>query len=358
MPRPSAAAAARAAPAPTPASTPFIRTTLTLGMPLPMAYIGRELEGATLGLNELLTRYHSGIKGVLVAYAKPRFEDAPPASIPHCSGGLAYSASHARQPLGHIIDELPVLHVRVTVDALVFRPRLGQILHGSVVSLSSGHVGMLVAGLYNASVAGADMAGAYAYREAAHHWEATPQTQLAAASSSADAAAGGGKKRRRPSTTDATTTTLPPNRIVAANPAVLREGADVVFRLTSLGYAAGVLQMFGCFEDADAGEAMPRMLGGAEGCAPVAGGSTAVATAGEGALFTSAPADVSSDAAPAVGASSEGKKHKSKRARVDGKEALPELAAKVAPLGDEVTGSEEAVGDAKTPKEKKVKKRR
>ena len=205
-----------------------------------------------LSLDGLLLRYHAGLGGVLVAYSRAAFASSPPESC-LLGGGGAYSASHARIPLGRIVDELPVVHVRVSADALLFRPRLGQILHGAAVNIGTDHISILVAGLFNATVLARDMAHAYAFDEAAKAWVAT-----APAGTSADAPGESrpGKKRRRDSGPAAVV-----NRIVAANSQAIAEGADVSFRLTQLGYANGIMQMFGTFADEDTSEPLPIHLG-------------------------------------------------------------------------------------------------
>jgi hypothetical protein len=53
---------------------------------------------------------------------------------------------------GAIFNGSPQIVLRATFDALVFQPRVGATLVGHVNKLGEGHIGMLVAGIFNASI--------------------------------------------------------------------------------------------------------------------------------------------------------------------------------------------------------------
>ena len=158
-------------------------------------------------------RYNVDIGAVLIAYGKLSFATSSPAadiegSVSSHLRSHTFGGSHA--PLGRIVDELAVVHVRVTMEALLFTPRLGELLAGRVNLVGPGHVSCLVAGLFNASVLGDELAGGYEFEAAdggGEAWVATSRhtTAVAGAAALAASAAGGaggtaataGSKRKR-----------------------------------------------------------------------------------------------------------------------------------------------------------------
>lgn len=247
-------------------------------MPLPPAYLGSELDGAVGAISDLLAKYHAELGGVLLAYARPRFATQRGASE-SVSGGGPYVHSHTGEALGRIFEELPVLHVRLSVDALVFKPCIGQILHGRVVSLSSGHLGLLVAGLFNATIHCDDMAEGYAFDEDSKAWIAGDEHASAVAAaavakdvakyneyaSESGASSKAGKKRRRAEGDESATAAAPAyNRVLAANPGSISVGQHVAFRVTKLAHSQGILQLFGSFKDDGKAPMPPKPAPGAD----------------------------------------------------------------------------------------------
>lgn len=202
---------------------------LTLAVPLPPAYTGRELEGAVSGLHGMLTRFHAGLGGVLLAFSRPRFATAGATRASATGGGAYVRSGGGARPLGRIFDELPVVHVRVTVDALLFRPALGQRITGVVTGGSAGHVSLLVGGLFNATVLEGDMGGAYAFDDARDAWVGV---------------AGGG---------------------AAGLPAELAVGASLPFYVTRIAHSGGIVQLFGSLSAAASAPAEAAYGGGGGG---------------------------------------------------------------------------------------------
>ena len=204
---------------------------LTLTVPLPPAYIGRELKGATAGLTDLLNRFHPGIGGALIAYARPRFATTETTGRGNGDNSVLYarrSGIATLVPLGRICDELPFVHTRVTVDALLFRPVLGQLLTGTVTSASTGHIGVLVAGLFNATLFDGDMSDGYIYDETREAWVAlSPKDDDAQQVSTA----------------------------VSGNPTALLPGTVVTFRVTRIAHSGGIVQLFGSLSRGDGEDA-------------------------------------------------------------------------------------------------------
>lgn len=346
-------------------ASPFIQATLTLSLPLLPSFIGRELEGATSAIGDMLGRYHSELGGVLLAYARPRFATSTAtASAAGCGGG-PYVASHSGAPLGRIFEELPVIHVRVSVDALVFKPSVGSVMHGRVVSMSPGHLGLLVAGLFNATIHIDDMAGGYTHDEDAKAWiAAAPHAEAvrAAGGSGVDAEEGSkaGKKRRRAEEASAGAGR---NRVLAFNPSAISTGTHVAFGATKLVFTQGILQLFGTFRDDFPAAPMPAAPapGAEEWSSDLLAGFSSAASEGTGGVApeleaaVAASASAASDEAAAAGDEEVERKARKdkKRSRKGSAEEGAPAAAAPAPADDEEAPASESKPSKKEKKAKK-----
>ena len=88
---------------------------------------------------------------MLICYARVRF----------ASGASAedYTSSNdSAVPLGRLLEENSALHVCATTDALIFRPRIGDVITGRVQTVSNDHIALLVAGIFNATLHAKDLA--------------------------------------------------------------------------------------------------------------------------------------------------------------------------------------------------------
>ncbi|CAM9328849.1 unnamed protein product [Lampetra fluviatilis] len=94
-------------------------------------HLGRLRSGIGEQLDAELLRYSESLKGVPLAYDNMKL----------LSG------------LGDLIDDQGYIHMDVQADFVVFRPNPGDILKGVVNKLGSAHVGCLVHGCFNASLA-------------------------------------------------------------------------------------------------------------------------------------------------------------------------------------------------------------
>ncbi|EGZ13172.1 hypothetical protein PHYSODRAFT_354944 [Phytophthora sojae] len=83
---------------------------------------------------------------------------------------LSFSDVQLAQPHGVIVNEMPHIHCKVLADALVFRPKEGMQLRGVVNKIGSNHVGMLFAGVFNGSVAEAELPKGYVHNYAQDCW--------------------------------------------------------------------------------------------------------------------------------------------------------------------------------------------
>ncbi|ETI42575.1 hypothetical protein F441_12298 [Phytophthora nicotianae CJ01A1] len=104
--------------------------------------------GIEQDLTEQLMRYSEALQGVV----------------------LSFSNVQLGRPYGTIVNEMPYIHCKVLTDALVFRPKEGMMLRGVVNKIGSNHVGMLFAGVFNGSVAEAELPKGYVHNYAQDCW--------------------------------------------------------------------------------------------------------------------------------------------------------------------------------------------
>ena len=285
--------------------TGFIAAELTMMLPLsPAVAGGSALIGASASLDAMLLkcvlqlqlfaahnrrhcfysttsspnsgcRYNAELGGVLVAYSRLRPATAAATATP-AEGGGAYLRSTDAMPLCRIYDDQPVMHARVSMDAMIFAPRLGDLLSATVSSVGSDHIGALVGafvaasigvcpppppppppppqhththtntlntagGLFNASVLTGDMAAGYTFDgdSSGGVWRGGDAHERAAAQAAAAAAAG--SKRRRAGSIAT---------LLAANPDVIATGSTIHFRVIGLSHSMGLLAIHGSFVDA------------------------------------------------------------------------------------------------------------
>ncbi len=80
-----------------------------------------------------IRRYDAELGGVLLAYGKLRSSTSAP-----------HATAPGQAPICRIFDELPPIHARVAMEAVLFAPQLGRRLTGTVTALSNGHVSLLI----------------------------------------------------------------------------------------------------------------------------------------------------------------------------------------------------------------------
>lgn len=129
-------------------TSPFEQCQMLLQLSLPPCYIQDISTGLHEQLNLMILRYSSKLQGVLLAYSKLRLVE----------------------PFGRIINETPYIHCKVIMDALVFQPKIGSTIEGVVNKVGSNHVGLLVAGVFNASISSAQLPTDYSYDYVNTQW--------------------------------------------------------------------------------------------------------------------------------------------------------------------------------------------
>ncbi|CAM9656144.1 unnamed protein product [Ectocarpus sp. 4 AP-2014] len=195
------------------AASPFEEAELKMCVSLLPSDIGDIYAGIRRNIYQFLMRYNEALGGVLLAVSDLSFGDG------------------ARE--GRIEDEMPHIHFDVKAKAQVFRPRPGHVLQGRVNKVTSTHVGMLVCGIFNASVASESMGEGFRFDMTAREWQRSR----------------GGKD---------------------GAPEVIAVGADTQFVVTRMHEAAGLISIEGSLEGlpkADGGEEkeeQPKEEGGGE----------------------------------------------------------------------------------------------
>ncbi|CAM9600421.1 unnamed protein product [Ectocarpus fasciculatus] len=133
------------------AASPFEEVELKMCVSLLPSDIGDIYAGIRRNIYQFLMRYNEALGGVLLAVSDLSFGDG------------------ARE--GRIQDEMPHIHFDVRAKAQVFRPRPGHVLQGRVNKVTSTHVGMLVCGIFNASVASESMGEGFRFDMTAREWQ-------------------------------------------------------------------------------------------------------------------------------------------------------------------------------------------
>lgn len=100
-------------------------------------------------LNSLLTKYIPELEGVALTYSN--IKQLATKSI--------------------IRSESPYMHFKIQVDFLVFSPKVSEKLIGVVNKVSPGHIGCLVYGLFNASIATDQFGKKFTWNHETNQWD-------------------------------------------------------------------------------------------------------------------------------------------------------------------------------------------
>ncbi|OZJ06621.1 hypothetical protein BZG36_00379 [Bifiguratus adelaidae] len=110
--------------------TPFKTVTCQMYIHVPPIYVGKTIDGVNDQLNGFLMKYSSTLDGIV----------------------LSHSNLVIPQPKARIINDSPFAHFWITVDFLVWKPKRGSRLVGTVNLQSADHIGLLIYGTFNASI--------------------------------------------------------------------------------------------------------------------------------------------------------------------------------------------------------------
>ncbi|KAJ0406420.1 hypothetical protein P43SY_007028 [Pythium insidiosum] len=134
--------------------SPFVLCKIRQPVSLLPCHIGDARLGIDQEMTTLLMRYSDKLEGVILSFSNVRLE----------------------KPSGHILNEQPFIHCKVIADALVFQPRVGMTLSGVVNKIGSNHIGLLIAGVFNGSVAANELPKGYVHNYAEDAWKGADGT--------------------------------------------------------------------------------------------------------------------------------------------------------------------------------------
>jgi DNA-directed RNA polymerase I subunit RPA43 len=130
----------------------FERIKTRLQIHLAPTFINNTDQGITEYLGQMVTKYIPELEGVLISFANIRKLDT------QCV----------------LKTESPFLHFYITVELTLFRPKLDMVMVGIVNKVSPDHVGCLVNGYFNCSIAKDQFATGYFQWDDEHtHWKAS-----------------------------------------------------------------------------------------------------------------------------------------------------------------------------------------
>ncbi|KAH9093985.1 hypothetical protein Ae201684P_016604 [Aphanomyces euteiches] len=132
-------------------ASPFAKAKLVMSVSLAPYHIQNAKKGLEDQLSQMLMKYCEPVQGVL----------------------LSFNSLQMINPYGHIINETPFIHVRVAADALVFRPTPGMKLSATVNKIGSNHIGLLLAGVFNVSIAATEMPSGFVHNHFEEAWFAS-----------------------------------------------------------------------------------------------------------------------------------------------------------------------------------------
>eukprot|EP01103_Thecamoeba_quadrilineata_P012342 TRINITY_DN3161_c0_g1_i1.p1 TRINITY_DN3161_c0_g1~~TRINITY_DN3161_c0_g1_i1.p1 ORF type:complete len:240 (+),score=46.99 TRINITY_DN3161_c0_g1_i1:18-737(+) len=116
-------------------------TEMSITIPLLPHHIGDLTQGIYSFLDNFIMKFMNGLDGILLAY-----RDVVP-----------------MEPNGRIYDDAPHIHIRVQFKALSFSPVIGSNLVGRVTQMGMDHLGLLVLGVFNASIAKEDLPSQFSF---------------------------------------------------------------------------------------------------------------------------------------------------------------------------------------------------
>ncbi|KAJ1336483.1 hypothetical protein BSLG_007267 [Batrachochytrium salamandrivorans] len=111
-------------------TSPFLKIYAEIRVCLAPSFIKTPLDGVRNYLNTFIMRYISELGGVVLAYSNVELTSSE----------------------GHIMDESPFSFFNIRALFTLFSPKVGSTLYGVVNKVSPDHIGLLVYGMFNASI--------------------------------------------------------------------------------------------------------------------------------------------------------------------------------------------------------------
>ena len=128
----------------------FQLTSLVVRVSLPAACLGNVRAGVDCVLASYLMKYREDINGVMLSFSD-----------------VELAQGSAR------VGDMAMMHFDVRAQALVFRPAVGMLLQGVVAKVAGDHIGLLVSGVFNASISGDTLTEGYVFDGSRDCWVAS-----------------------------------------------------------------------------------------------------------------------------------------------------------------------------------------
>ena len=129
----------------------FQKCEINMKIALAPAHIGHQSSAIKATLNSFLFKYNLDLDGIPLLY-----EEIKTTKGNECS---------------RIIGEQPYLHQNINTTVVMFKPIVGELITGTIKSISSNLISLLVYGMFNASISSSQIAKSYAYNESSNSWE-------------------------------------------------------------------------------------------------------------------------------------------------------------------------------------------
>jgi DNA-directed RNA polymerase subunit E'/Rpb7 len=140
-------------------SSPYTRVRLELTISILPAGLKDVTKSAHESVQRLLLKYSSGMKGIPLAFNNMKL---------------------LKDGQGMILNELPHIHYSLVCDALVFAPKVGDVLEGVVRESFHSHLSLVVLNYFNASISASQLrAKGFSYDAETERWQDSESSTLA-----------------------------------------------------------------------------------------------------------------------------------------------------------------------------------
>ena len=106
--------------------------------------------GVLSHLNSLLFKYQDDLEGIVMAWDK--------------------EVKVQKTAAASIHPYFPLVHIEVKTNMLLFKPKMGSMLVGKVIKVANDFIGILVLGLFNASIPADQIRGEFKYTSSQSAW--------------------------------------------------------------------------------------------------------------------------------------------------------------------------------------------
>ena len=134
----------------TPLPSPFLFQTASFYLPLSPISLLHPLSGLCAEhLSPLIFKYHQPLQGFVLSYGNIRLAEEPEPAGPNITDTVA---DRTLVHLTRCVDEYAASYIWVTVDLLIFRPQIDDLVKGWINLRNDGHVGLVCWNFFSASI--------------------------------------------------------------------------------------------------------------------------------------------------------------------------------------------------------------